>query len=204
MSTPTTGPDSSTSSIRRRLALVAVAALALAACGSDDGAEVRDLGSSSSDASGTGSGSSSGSGSGSGSASAPADEPAECVPVNPELEGEATSTVEMTLVDYRFDQEEYEVDAGVVTFVVTNDGTANHEVAFLPGGGDVPYTEDGHPDEEALAEAGAFELEAFGGGQTCNATFELEPGTYTLFCIVPIDDDHNHYDTGMRATLVVT
>ena len=43
-------------------------------------------------------------------------------------------------------------------------------MAFLPGGGDVPFTEDGAPDEDALAEAGAFELEGFGPDQTCNAT----------------------------------
>lgn len=192
-----------------RFVIAAVAVLGLAACGSDDGAEVRDLGSSdaasaSGSGSGSGSASASGSASGSGSASAPADEPAECVPVNEDLEDQATSTVEMTLVDFRFDQEEYEVESGIVTFVVTNEGSVNHEVAFLPGGGDVPYTEDGHPDEEALAAAGAFELEAFGSGQTCTATYELEPGTYTLFCIVPIDEEHNHYDEGMRATLVVT
>lgn len=193
-----------------RLLAAAVAALALAACSSDDGASVRDLGSdasSGSDASASGSSSSSGSSSapasGSGSASAPADEPAECEPVAPEREADADATLEITVEDFAFDREEYEVEAGLVTFVVTNAGDVNHEVAVLPGGGDVPYT-DGAPDEAALEEAGAFELEAFGPGLTCNATFELEPGTYTLFCIVEIGEDHNHYDEGMRATLVVT
>ena len=85
-----------------------------------------------------------------------------------------------------------EVAAGVVTFAASNAGTENHELAFLPGGGDVPLTEDGAPDEDALADAGAFELEAFGPGQTCNATYELEAGTYTLFCIVEADDGETH------------
>lgn len=188
---------------RRRAAAIGLAVIvALAACGEDDGASVRDLGAS--DASESGSASeASGSSSASGSASAPADEPAECTPVNPELEADATGTVAIEVSDFAFDQERYEVDAGVITFAVTNNGSVNHEVAFLPGGGDVPYA-DGAPDEDALERAGAFELEAFGAGLTCNATYELEPGTYTLFCIVPIGDDHNHYDEGMRATLVVT
>ena len=33
----------------------------------------------------------------------------------------------------------------------------------------------------ALAEAGAFELEAFPAGTSCDATWELEAGEYTLF-----------------------
>lgn len=192
---------------RRPVALAAlgvVAALIFSACGSDDGASVRDLGASEDASDGSSSESASASGSASGSASAPADEPAECAPVNEDLEADATSTVEIEVTDFAFDQARYEVDAGTITFIVTNNGSLNHEVAFLPGGGDVPYTEDGHPDEEALAAAGAFELEAFGSGRTCNATYELEPGTYTMFCIVPIDDELNHYDEGMRATLVVT
>ncbi len=41
-------------------------------------------------------------------------------------------------------------------------------------------TAEGEPDEDALSEAGAFELEAFGPGQSCSATYDLKPGTYTL------------------------
>lgn len=205
--------------ITRGITILTAATLVLSACGTDDGASVRDLGSAddtgsssgsasrtaSGSASVTASGSASGSASSSasGSASAPADEPAACSPVNEQLAADATATVDIVLTDFAFDQDRYEVEAGTITFAVTNNGSVNHEVAFLPGGGDVPYT-DGVPDEEALEAAGAFELEAFGSGQTCTATYELEPGTYTLFCIVPIDDEHNHYDAGMRATLVVT
>jgi len=68
----------------------------------------------------------------------------------------------------------------------------------------VPFTEDGAPDEAALEAAGAFELEAFAGGQTCNATYDLQPGTYTLFCIVETADGVTHWEEGMGATLVVS
>jgi hypothetical protein len=78
----------------------------------------------------------------------------------------------------------------------------------LPGGGDVPMTAEGAPDEAALEAAGAFELEAFSPGQTCNATWELEAGSYTIFCIVELqdgaDDGKTHLTEGMKGTLTVT
>lgn len=76
-------------------------------------------------------------------------------------------------------------------------------MAFLPGGGEVPLTDDGAPDENALGEAGAFELEGYGPGDTCNATYELDPGTYTLFCIIPAADGETHFEKGMDGELVV-
>jgi len=162
----------------------------LAACGEDDGAGLR------------ASGSASGSGAGGGSASST--DAAECSPVGEDLEAEADETVDIGLVDYAFVPDVFEVEAGVVTFAATNDGTENHELAFLPGGGDVVFTEDGAPDEDALAEAGALELEGFGPDQTCNATYELEAGEYTVFCLVEAEDGETHYEKGMRGTLTVT
>lgn len=176
-------------------ALTAVVVLTLVSCGdSDDGAGVTDIGD-------DGSASASASGTASGSATGTAE--AECSPVGEDLEAEADETVEITAIDYAFEPADVEVSAGVVTFAVSNEGEENHELAFLPGGGDIPKTEEGDPDEDALAEAGAFELEAFGPGQVCNATYDLEPGTYTLFCIVETPEGVTHYDLGMRAELVV-
>lgn len=185
----------------RWLALFAVLAMVLAACGADDGGEVRDIGADGT-ATGSASGSASESASDSGSASGTA--ATECTPVNPDMEADADTIVDIELVDYRFVPAEIEVAAGVVTFQVTNNGTEPHEVAFLPGGGEVPMTEDGAPDEEALAAAGAFELEAFGPGQTCNATYDLAPGEYTIFCIVETEDGTTHLMLGMEGTLTVT
>jgi plastocyanin len=187
------------------LSLALGLAMVLAACGGDDGGDVRDLGSdgsASGSTSASGSASGSGSGSGSGSASAPAG--AECTPVNPEMEADADTTVDIELVDYSFNPSEIEVPAGIVTFHVTNNGTEAHEVAFLPGGGEVPMTGEGAPDEEALAAAGAFELEAFGPGQTCNATYDLAAGDYAIFCIVETAEGETHLAHGMEGTLTVT
>ncbi|HZD23884.1 MAG TPA: cupredoxin domain-containing protein [Acidimicrobiia bacterium] len=191
--------------LRAILPLILAMAMVVTACEADDGGEVRNLDSS-------GSASASGSASGSGSATSPASatgsgsgvNDAECKPLGTELEAEANTEVEITVVDFAFDPSEIEVPAGVVTFEVTNEGTEAHELAFLPGGGEVPFTEVGVPDEEALEAAGAFELEAFGPGQTCHATFDLDPGTYTVFCIVETEDGATHYEHGMEGTLVVT
>lgn len=184
--------------------VIALAVVGLAACGDDDGAGVRDLGgeaSGSASGSGTasGSGPASGSGTASGSGSGTA---AECSPVNEDLEASADETVEISLVDYAFDPATIEVAAGTVTFAASNDGDEAHELAFLPGGGDVPFT-DGAPDEAALEDLGAFELEGFAPGTDCNATYELEAGEYTLFCIIEAEDGKTHYDKGMRGTLTV-
>jgi plastocyanin len=124
--------------------------------------------------------------------------------VGEDLEADAAETVDIELNEYSFDPSEVEVGAGIVTFAATNAGAENHELAFLPGGGEIPLTDDGAPDEDALSDAGAFELEAFGPGQTCNATYELEAGTYTLFCIVEAADGETHAAKGMLGELTVT
>jgi plastocyanin len=93
--------------------------------------------------------------------------PAACAPVGEDLQASVTETVPIELRDYGFSPSALEIAPGVVRFVATNRGTENHELAFLPGGGDVPLTPDGEPDEEALEAAGAFELEAFGPGEDC-------------------------------------
>jgi plastocyanin len=177
------------------LALLLALGTVLAACGDDDGADVRASG----EASGSGSG-----GSGSGNSSGSGSGVATCTPVGSELIDEADETVDIDLLDFAFDPPDIEVATGVVTFRATNEGENDHELAVLPGGGEVPFIEPGVPDEEARADAGAFELEGFPAGTTCDATWELAAGEYTLFCIVPADDGETHYEKGMAGTLTVT
>ena len=128
---------------------------------------------------------------------------AACQPVGEDLKATALKTVPVELKEYSFTPSTVDVAAGVVTFAATNSGTLNHELAFLPGGGEVPLTTVGTPDEDALGTAGAFELEAFGPGLSCEATYDLKPGTYTLFCIVTDDDGQTHLQKGMRGKLTV-
>ena len=128
---------------------------------------------------------------------------APCEPVGTDLKAGAFETVAIALKEYSFTPSTLNVVPGVVTFAVTNAGTQDHELAVLPGGGDVPITTAGHPDEDALTAAGAFELESFGPGLDCEATFDLKPGAYTLFCIVTDPDGQTHYQKGMRGRLTV-
>lgn len=184
--------------MRRSLLVVAlVGTVLLGGCAKDDGAAVRSGGSGSSASGGS---SAAGGSSASGGSSA---DPAECRPVGEDLEDQAERTVEIVLDDYSFEPSEVEVPAGITTFEVHNEGEVNHELAFLPGGGAVPMKDDA-PDETALEEAGAFELEGFGPGLTCNATWDLEPGAYTMFCIIETDAGTTHYIKGMQGTLTVT
>lgn len=167
---------------RNVILMLALVAAPLAACGDDDEA-TRGAGEVASDEGAYG---------------------ADCRPVGEELAEDAAVTVDLQLGDYTFVPAELEVPAGITTFEVDNAGGEAHEVAFLPGGGDVPLTDDGAPDEAALGEAGAFELEAFPPGEECSATYDLEPGRYTLFCVVESPDGETHYEKGMRGTLIVS
>lgn len=184
--------------MKRTLLVVGLVLGLLAGCAKDDGAAVRSGSGSGSSAAGGSSAAAGSSASGGSSAAA-----AECKPVGEDLEAKADQTVEITLADYSFKPSKLEVPAGITTFEVRNEGDTNHELAFLPGGGDVPM-KDGAPDEAALEEAGAFELEGFGAGETCKGTWDLEPGTYTMFCIIELDDGTTHYMKGMQGTLTVT
>jgi plastocyanin len=165
---------------RRVAALVVAVAVSLAGCGNDDDDDAAESG-----------------------VAADSAAPAACNPVGEELRASATRTISMELRDFSFSPATVETAPGVVTFAARNVGSENHEVAFLPGGGQVPLAANGEPDEDALAAAGAFELEAFGPGRDCSATYDLKPGTYTLFCIVTSEDGQTHYEKGMRGQLVV-
>lgn len=169
---------------RGAIVLTVTLALGLTACGGDPGERAA-----------------SGSGPATGTGVAAAEQP--CAPVGQDLAAEADTSIDLALTDYAFEPSEVTADAGVITFATTNTGEEAHELAFLPGGGEVPFTDEGVPDEEALAEMGAFELEAYGPGQSCNATYQLEPGTYTLFCLVEAADGQTHYEKGMQGTLTV-
>ena len=145
-----------------------------------------------------------GCGDGGGSGSDSASGPAPCRPVGTDLAARSTQDVDVVLQEFAFAPGVLAARAGVVTFKARNAGTQNHELAFLPGGGDVPTKAGGKPDEDALERAGAFELESFGPGQSCAATYDLKPGRYTLFCLVTDADGTTHYGKGMRGQLVVS
>ena len=179
---------------KKLLALLVVVPLALAACGDDDGSDVRNVGESSE--SGSGSGSSSGSGSA-----------AACVPVGDPAD--ADETVPVTLDEWSVTPDPSAAAAGAINFAADNIGEDAHELVIVKGDDPdaLPLTEDGIVDEEALPE-GDFvgEIEVFPAGETCDGVFELAAGDYVLFCnILEVEDgvEENHFQLGMKTVFSV-
>ena len=177
------------------------AVLLMAACGSDDGADVRVIDD------GSGSASASGSVSASGSGSASASAPTECLTAE---QLDAETVVGVDLGEWFVGPEAAGAAAGSVGFVADNVGEEPHELVVVRAEtpDDLPV-EDGMVQEDQLPE-GDFqgEIDAFPAGDTCAGQFELEAGEYVLFCnIVEVEEDgtlESHFELGMRATFEVT
>jgi iron uptake system EfeUOB component EfeO/EfeM len=124
----------------------------------------------------TGSGSASGSASGSGSASAPAEGDTSAPAF---AESEADTVVHVDAVDYRFELDRPDADGSKVFFEVTNKGEHDHEFEILDAGGKA-----------------VDEIEAFAPKVERTLAVELQPGTYTLQCILETNGT-SHADLGM-------
>ncbi len=161
-----------------------------AACGEDEGATVRDIGSPNTRVGGSASGSGSGSGSASGSAPASGSasgSASEAAPSPAFTEAEADTRADYNLVDYRFEGPT-EAAGPKVWFTARNTGAENHELEVLDASG------------EALGEIVEFAPNA----DADPLALELQPGTYTLQCILETADGRVHKDLGMVSTLTVT
>jgi hypothetical protein len=199
--------------MRRLLGTAVVALLALAACGEDDGAAVREIGESSGSASGSASGSGSGSGSASGSTapsgsgSGSGAEAASGCEVVGGTDAAEDGEIHVTLDEWSVDVEETEIAAGVVKVEATNAGEMSHELVIVRGAQDDLPVSDGVVDEEAIPEGDFIgEIEPFAGGEECAGAFELSAGTYTLFCAIVEEHDgesENHYELGMATEIEV-
>ena len=94
----------------------------------------------------------------------------------------AANEVEVGLVEWAINMPS-EIPAGETTFVVSNNGSAEHNFEI---------------ENEEMGFERAFE-EDFGPGVTMTMTVDLEPGEYYVYC--PIG---NHASRGMELTLTVT
>jgi hypothetical protein len=115
----------------------------------------------------------------------------------------------VTLAEWSVDPAEESVPSGAVQLVAFNQGEDAHEVVVVKGDDPsaLPLGDDGTVDEDALP-AGDFigEIEAFPAGGSCNGVFDLEPGSYVLFCNIQETEDgvvENHFELGMRTTIRV-
>jgi hypothetical protein len=185
----------------------AVAMLAFAACGGDDGGGVREVGGGSGSGSGSGSGASGsgsgGSGSGSGSGAA-AEEKPECRPFGDK--GTATSTVNVQLNEFAIVLDTNTAPAGKIAFVATDTGEEPHELVILHGGPtNLPTDKDGALDEKKLPGGTLVgEIEPFPVGETCDGTFDLSPGEYTLLCNVVETEKNGKHESHLKEGMVTT
>ncbi len=102
--------------------------------------------------------------------------------------GDPDTTVAVALEDYRFAGLPPSVKGPHVRFEAVNRGPSDHELEVLD--------EDGEP---------LGEIEAMPPGETGTLALELDPGTYTVQCILLVGDDTDdtHADRGMITELEV-
>jgi plastocyanin len=94
--------------------------------------------------------------------------------------GGGGETLDVSLVDFAIDPPDPTVKAGTVTFAVSNDGNALHNLEIEGNG----------VEEELPAD--------LSGGQSGELTVDLQPGTYEWYCPVG-----NHAAMGMEGELTV-
>jgi hypothetical protein len=185
--------------VRARATLGAVVlTLGLApACSKDDGASVRNIDR----------GSGSGSGSGTGAATGVAEAP-KCEPVG--QASTAKNKVEVNMHEWAMTPVPAQAPAGSIHFHITNAGKEAHEMLVVRAADPaaLPTKPDGSIDESKLDET-AFpgEVEPFPAGSSCDGTFELPAGSYSLICNIvetePSGEIESHYQEGMRTAFTV-
>lgn len=160
------------------LAVVALAAIPIAGCGSDDSTtSTTEAGETQEENEG-------------GAASA---------------EGEGGgATLEIKMGDYFFDPENAIAQAGSSTIDAPNEGKVEHELVVFKTDLDpskLPTDSAGNVDEEQLEQTGAEEegeIADVEPGESESGEFDLPPGKYVMFCNLP-----GHYERGMYGTIAV-
>lgn len=109
------------------------------------------------------------------------------------------SSVHVSLNEWSITPDAAVLAAGKVTFNVSDDGKAIHEMILVKSDMDpanLPVTRS-HVDEPSIGQK-VGELEGLHAGDNKSATWDLKPGTYILICNLA-----NHYTKGMVAQVQV-
>ncbi len=110
----------------------------------------------------------------------------------------AATTVDVGLKEWEVNPTQDTVDAGTLTFSVSNDGALPHNFRVIK----TDLASDALPTANALVDEGQVDVVAsipeYTGGETEEVSVDLEPGSYVLICNVV-----GHYDLGMRAGFTV-
>ena len=93
--------------------------------------------------------------------------------------GGGGETVDISEVEFAIEPKEATTQAGEVTFAISNDGSAPHNLEV-----------EGNGIEEVS--------ETIDGGQKTDLTVNLEPGEYEMYCAIP-----GHREQGMEGTVTV-
>lgn len=120
------------------------------------------------------------------------------------------NTIDVSLSEWQVDPAPSTAKSGDVEFSVTNDGGEQHEMLIVKdiAPGDLPTDADGHVVEDDIPDGALIgEVSEFDAGTTETKTFNLEPGTYTIFCNILETDagvTESHFQKGMVNTITVT
>ena len=118
------------------------------------------------------------------------------------------ASVDVTLQEFAVGAVPSTIDAGEVTFDVSNEGPDDvHEFVVIAtdlGPTELPTNEDGTVDEEGEGIEIIGEIEEVAVGSTESLTLDLDPGDYVLICnIWEEDEQESHYQEGMRTSFTV-
>lgn len=118
-------------------------------------------------------------------------------------------SVKVKLFEFQVKPKPKSIAAGKIKFVAKNIGTEDHEMVIVKGddAAALPVDADGAVDESQIDEADLpGEIEEFAKGKTEKKSFNLEPGTYILFCNITDEEEDgplSHFAEGMYTTFVV-
>ncbi|MGH2771793.1 MAG: hypothetical protein ACRDIU_01445 [Actinomycetota bacterium] len=184
--------------ILRRFSTAAVLLMLVStACGSDEGADVRNVGPSAT-ASGTGSGTGTGTHA----------DAAKCEPFGDSAG--SSKTVNVKLQEWAVLPDVAEAPAGKITFKLQNTGDDPHEflVVKTDDPSTLPVNKNGSFDEAAYGEDKVLgEVEPFPAKSNCEGTFEMAAGNYALVCNIEEMEQgkvESHFQLGMRTAFKVT
>jgi hypothetical protein len=127
------------------------------------------------------------------------------------------ASVDVTTVDYEFEDLPASIDAGPTSFELRNEGTDVHELVLMRKNDGVTLTAEellALPEEEAMTKTTFIGV---GGptvpGSSDYVVADLEPGSYVVLCFLPVGmkamdgpppDGPPHFMEGMVAELTVT
>ena len=113
--------------------------------------------------------------------------------------GQSGGAVAVKLSDNAIGLDHTSVNAGTVTFKVTNAGSIEHEFAVLKT--DLPANQlPPNPDKpgKVKEDGNVGEVEGLAVNATKDLSIDLQPGKYVLICNLPA-----HYGMGMRVAFIV-